>query len=123
MKQAVVLFAHGARDPEWARPVRRIAAMISGEVPAMPVEVAFLEFMSPGLDEAIDRVVADGAGQVRVVPVFLAEGGHLKRDVPVLIDAARARHPDCLIDLARAVGEDEGVARAMAAYARAGLDG
>lgn len=123
MKQAVVLFAHGARDPEWAKPVQRIAAMISESAPALPVETAFLEFMSPGLDEAIDRVVSAGARQVRVVPVFLAEGGHLKRDVPILIDAARARHPACEIQLARAVGEDEGVARAMAAYAQSGLDG
>lgn len=123
MKQAVVLFAHGARDSEWARPVQRIAAMISEAAPALPVEVAFLEFMSPGLDEAIDRIVSDGARLVRVVPVFLAEGGHLKRDVPVLIDAARARHPGCDIQLARAVGEDEGVARAMAAYAQSGLGG
>ena len=97
--------------------------MISESAQALPVETAFLKFMSPGLDEAIDRVVSAGARQVRVVPVFLAEGGHLKRDVPILIDAARARHPACEIQLARAVGEDEGVARAMAAYAQSGLDG
>jgi len=121
MKQAVVLFAHGARDPEWARPVRRIAAMVSGAAPELSVEVAFLELMAPSLDEAIDRMVAGGAQRVRVVPIFLAEGGHLKRDVPVLIEAARARHPDCEIELVRAVGEDEGVASAMAAYARDGL--
>lgn len=121
MKQAVVLFAHGARDPEWARPVRRVAALVAEATPGLPVEVAFLELMSPTLDEAIDSMVSGGARRVRVVPMFLAEGGHLKRDVPVLIDAARARHPGCEIELVRAVGEDEGVTRAMAAYAKAGL--
>ncbi len=123
MKQAVVLFAHGARDPAWAGSVRRLAATIAETAPDLVVEVAFLELMEPRLDEAIDRLVESGVRQVRVVPVFLAEGGHLKRDVPVLIDAARDRHPGCELLLVRAVGEDEGVIRAMAAYALAGSGG
>ncbi|MBX3680105.1 MAG: CbiX/SirB N-terminal domain-containing protein [Rhodocyclaceae bacterium] len=123
MKQAVVLFAHGARDPAWAGPVRRLAATIAETAPDLVVEVAFLELMEPRLDEAIDRLVERGVRQVRVVPVFLAEGGHLKRDVPVLIDAARDRHPGCELVLVRAVGEDESVIRAMAAYALAGSGG
>ena len=57
-----------------------------------------------------------GAESVRVVPLFLAQGGHLKRDVPVLVEAAREKHPGCRIELVSAVGEDEGVVRAMAAY-------
>ena len=123
MKQAVVLFAHGARDPAWAGPVRRLAAAIAETAPDVTVEVAFLELMEPRLDETIDRLVARGAQRVRIVPVFLAEGGHLKRDVPVLIDAARERHPGCEIVLVRAVGEDDGVIRAMAAYALAASGG
>jgi sirohydrochlorin cobaltochelatase len=115
-QQAIVLFAHGARDPEWALPARRIAAEVQQLRPEATVIVAFLEFMEPTLADAVETAAASGATDVRVVPLFLAQGGHLKRDVPVLMEAARARHPQCRIELALAVGEDDGVVRAMAAY-------
>ncbi len=115
-QEAIVLFAHGARDPEWAGPAMRVAAEVQRLRPDVRVQVAFLEFMEPTLGAAVDAAAASGVRQLRVVPLFLAQGGHLKRDVPALIEAARARHPGCSIELLAAVGEDEGVVRAMAAF-------
>ena len=115
-QQAIVLFAHGARDPEWAGPARRVAAEVQRLRPDAAVSVAFLELMEPTLAAAVEAAAASGAREVRVVPLFLAQGGHLKRDVPALMDAARQKHPGCRIELVSAVGEDEGVVRAMAAY-------
>ena len=114
---AIVLFGHGARDPEWAGPMRRIRDTLLGRPEAPQVELAFLEFMSPTLPEAIAALAQAGARKVAVVPVFLAQGGHLKRDLPVLLDEARAAHPGCEITLATAAGEAEPVVRAMADYA------
>lgn len=116
--EAILLFAHGARDPEWAGPVRRLASLLRAGEPPQRVEVAFLEFLTPSFEEAIERLVLDGARRVTVVPVFLAQGGHLKRDLPDLVAQSRERHRGCQIELIAAVGEDEGVLRAMAEYAR-----
>lgn len=116
-KEAIILFAHGARDPEWAKPAQRVAAALRSLRPEALVELAFLELMEPALADAVESAAASGASNIRVVPLFLAQGGHLKRDVPALIDAVRARHPACTIELAVAVGEDEGVVQAMAAFA------
>ncbi|THF61303.1 sirohydrochlorin chelatase [Pseudothauera rhizosphaerae] len=115
--EALILFGHGARDPEWAGPMRRVRELLAAQAPELRVELAFLEFMAPTLDEAIGRLVADGACRVTVLPMFLAQGGHLKRDLPALVDAARACHPGTAFTLAPAVGEDDGVLAAMAAYA------
>jgi Uncharacterized conserved protein len=90
---AIVLFGHGARDPEWAGPMRRIRDTVLARADAPKVELAFLEFMSPTLPEAIAALARDGVRKVAVVPVFLAQGGHLKRDLPVLLDEARAATP------------------------------
>lgn len=114
---ALVLFGHGARDPEWAGPMRRIRDAVCVRAGAPRVELAFLEFMSPTLTEAIAALVAGGACRVAVVPIFLAQGGHLKRDLPVLLDEARAAHPGCEITLATAAGEADPVVVAMADYA------
>jgi sirohydrochlorin cobaltochelatase len=121
-KQAVILFGHGARDPEWAGPMQRVRARMAERRPEIGVELAFLEFLSPSLEEAADRLVAGGAAAITVVPVFLAQGGHLKRDVPALVEALRQRHPACRVGLAVAVGEAEPVVRAMAEYALASLE-
>ena len=114
---AIVLFGHGARDPEWAGPMRRIRDAVLARADAPRVELAFLEFMSPTLPEAIASLAAAGARRVAVVPIFLAQGGHLKRDLPVLLEEARSAHPGCEITLATAAGEAEPVVGAMADYA------
>jgi sirohydrochlorin cobaltochelatase len=121
--KAVVLFGHGARDPEWAGPMRRTAAQLQRQVPQLKVALAFMEFMHPTLDEAVDALVAEGVTEVAVVPMFLAQGGHLKRDVPLQVEAARSRHPALSVTLATAVGEDERVIAAMAACAVSALQG
>lgn len=116
---ALILFAHGARDPEWAAPLRRVRARIAAQAPDRVVELAFLEFMSPNLADCATALVAGGARAVTVVPMFIAQGGHLKRDVPQLIDALRAAHPDVTFTLLPAVGEADAVVAAMADYALA----
>jgi sirohydrochlorin cobaltochelatase len=115
--QGIVLFGHGARDPEWAGPMRRMAARIEAQAPAVPVRLAFMEFMTPTLDEAVDQLVASGVDRIRVVPVFLAQGGHLKRDVPLAVEAAARRHETVTFELVMAAGETRGVVEAVAAYA------
>ena len=113
-QQALILFAHGARDPEWAGPARRVAEALRRERPDARVELAFLEFMTPTLAEVAAAALADGVVQVRIVPLFLAQGGHLKKDLPLLVEELRQRYPACQFELAPAVGEDQDVIDAMA---------
>lgn len=114
---AVVLFGHGARDPEWAGPMRRAREHLLAQAPDLVVELAFLEFIAPPLPEVMARLVAGGVTRITVVPMFLAQGGHLKKDIPALIEAARATYPQCEIRQALAVGEVDSVVQAMADYA------
>lgn len=117
MSEAVVLFGHGARDPDWALPMRRARDVLSGSFAGVQVELAFLEFMQPGLVDAIDCLALGGATRITVVPMFLAQGGHVKKDLPLLLDEARLRHPACEVVLVPAVGEADTVIAAMSAYA------
>ncbi|MCZ4304362.1 CbiX/SirB N-terminal domain-containing protein [Zoogloeaceae bacterium G21618-S1] len=115
--KGIVLFGHGARDPEWAGPMKRVAARIAARSPDTPVGVAFMEFLTPTLNEAVDALAAAGVEHITVVPVFLAQGGHLKRDVPLLVAEAAARHPALAITQVLAAGESDGVVEALADYA------
>jgi sirohydrochlorin cobaltochelatase len=112
----IVLLGHGARDPRWREPFDRLVAKVARLTPESQVRIAFLEKMKPDMASAVEELVAAGCLSVRVVPVFLGEGGHVREDVPRLIEAAQLRHPDAAIDLGRAVGEDDAVLDAIAAY-------
>ena len=117
MKNALILFAHGARDPEWANPMRRVRAAVMQQAPELRVELAFLEFMSPNLGDCARALVAEGYTAISIVPMFIAQGGHLKNDVPLLMDELRNAHPDVRFVLSPTVGEAEPIVQAMANYA------
>ncbi|GAB2919738.1 CbiX/SirB N-terminal domain-containing protein [Paraburkholderia jirisanensis] len=116
--QGIVLFAHGARDARWAEPFERLAGRLR-ELRGSdggPVTLAFLELMSPDLPGAVAAQVADGCTSVTVVPVFFGQGGHIRKDLPIIVDTCRAAHPDVEIRCATPVGEDDAVIEAIAQY-------
>ena len=114
--RGIVLFAHGARDPEWARPFEEIRSRVRSSRPEYPIELAYLELMSPTLEEAIASLASQGALAITVFPLFMAQGGHLKQDLPRILDAIRANQPHVPIALESAVGEVPGLLDAIAAW-------
>jgi sirohydrochlorin cobaltochelatase len=113
---ALVLFAHGARDARWAEPFERILVRVRQQAPHRAPMLAFLEFMQPDLGSAIAHQIAQGHRAIRVVPLFLGPGGHLRSEVPALVAAAREAHPGVAIELAPAAGADDEVIAALSAY-------
>lgn len=120
-KRGVILLAHGARDPAWAEPFEAIRRRLEALAPDMPVALAFLEMMTPDLDGGARALVARGCDALVVVPAFLGVGGHVRRDVPALVDAVARAHPHVDVALASALGEDAGVQDAMAKAALAAV--
>ncbi|MDH5287439.1 MAG: CbiX/SirB N-terminal domain-containing protein [Betaproteobacteria bacterium] len=114
---ALILFAHGARDARWTAPFERVLERVARAAPERSPMLAYLEFIAPNLPSAIAQQVARGHRSIRIVPLFLGQGGHVRADVPRLIEAARAAHPGVAIELARSAGEDDGVVDALAAFA------
>ena len=112
----LVLFAHGARDPEWAEPFRAIAARVAATRPDLAVKLAFLEFQGPVLADAIKELVDAGHRNIRIAPLFMAQGGHLKNDVPKLLDGIRASHPSLQLELLPAIGDVAELRDAIAAW-------
>lgn len=117
--RGIILFGHGARNPEWAEPFHRIRTAILARAPDALVELGFLEAMRPTLDEAVDMLVAQGATVIDIVPIFMATGGHINKDLPQQAAAAMERHPQLAVAIAVPVGQAALVIDAMAAYALA----
>ena len=115
-KTGLILFAHGARSAGWAAPFERLRALTQARLPEVAVTLAFLELMSPRLPAAVAELVASGVGCIRIVPVFLGQGGHVLRDLPLMVTQLQLEYPGVRIDVAQAAGEDASVLQALADY-------
>ncbi len=116
MKSALVLFGHGARDPRWAEPFLNLQARLRAQTDGqLPVELAFLELMTPGLSECVGKLAGQGVTHVMVVPVFFGQGGHLRKDFPVLLEECRAAWPGVELKVSSPVGEWSSVLDAIVA--------
>jgi len=113
LKEGIVLLAHGSRERDWARPFEELAAVLARKLEAR-VALAYLEAMTPSLEDALRQLHDEGVTGVRVVPVFLGQGGHMKDDVPRLLAAARARLHGMNITLDAPIGEQASVIEAIA---------
>ena len=111
--KAIILFGHGARDNRWREPFDRLAELWRQQHASTPVALAFLEMMSPTLEEAVSLLSAQGATQITVVPVFFGQGGHLRNDFPVLLHSCQDKFPGVKLSATLAVGEDEAVLQAI----------
>jgi sirohydrochlorin cobaltochelatase len=97
MSQAIVLFAHGSRDPHWHEPIAAVARAIAERSPQTPVRCAYLELSEPSLPQAVEALVAQGVDAVRVFPLFLGMGKHAREDLPQLMQGLRQAHLPHLI--------------------------
>ena len=107
---AIILLAHGSRDPLWRAPIEAVAAHITDR----PVRCAYLELCGPPLTEAAAQLIATGATHITVAPLFLGMGKHAREDLPRLIAQLRAAHPGVQFHVQPAVGEDARVVQLLA---------
>lgn len=112
--RGIVLFAHGSRDAAWRAPVEAVARRLAERAPTVPVRCAYLELTAPDLPTAAAEMVALGARELVVLPLFIGVGRHAREDLPRLVGALRDAHPGVRVDLRPAVGEDPRFVELMA---------
>lgn len=112
----IILFAHGSRDPNWRQPFESILEALRNNTHHASA-LAFLEMMEPSLPDAIETMINAGIDQIQVVPVFLAVGSHVRKDLPLLLEEARNKHPQLTISATAAIGEQPQIQTAIAEFA------
>lgn len=115
--KAVVVFAHGSRDPLWRGPIEAVARAVQTRAPGTPVRCAYLELCEPSLPAAVADLVTQGATVVRVLPVFFGMGRHAREDLPGLLTDLAAQHPGVQLQVLPTVGEDPRVTHLLAQLA------
>lgn len=116
-KRAVVLFAHGSRDPQWHKPMEAVAAHMALGEPDLSVRCAYLELSQPDLATACSELVGSHINSITVIPMFLGVGRHAREDLPLLVEQMRELHPLVEFKLKPAVGEDHRLIQLLASIA------
>ncbi|MHC4234349.1 MAG: sirohydrochlorin chelatase [Planctomycetota bacterium] len=102
----LVLLAHGSRYPTWRQPFERLADELTQMLPNMSVRLAYLEFDTPSLGEALEEASRDDVTLVRILPLFTAGGKHVGEDLPAAVEAARRSSSQTTFQLLPPLGED-----------------
>lgn len=117
-RPALLLVAHGTRDPRGAQEMGVLTALLRDRL-GVPVAHAWLEdFAEPDVDVAVSALAGSGAQRIVSLPLLTLGAGHAKTDVPTLVAEARATYPAVTITHGRVLG----LHPALFALARARVD-
>ena len=105
---AVILLAHGSRDEAWREGFEQLADSLAGSLGEGRVRPAYLQLAGPTLLDAVTAAAEEGFRQIAVLPLFIAAGGHVMRDVPAQVSSVQEQWNDLRITILPRVGEAPG---------------
>jgi len=111
--KALLIVTHGSRDPHSNAEVAALCdqILLDSENSFDLVRPAFLQFAEQDFFKQMDGLTEDGATEVVVLPLFIAAGSHVKKDIPDLVTAAAMRYPDIEIQVMPHLARFSGLAR------------
>ncbi len=107
MRDVVLLIGHGSKDPEGNEEFAAFAQKAGARH-------CMLEYTEPSIPAAFAQLDAEGVDRVAAIPYFLFAGGHVKRDIPRIVEEQRKKHRRMEIRLGRHLGIEERLLRATA---------
>src|SRR5215471_5456503 len=114
-KIGVMVCGHGSRDDEAIGEFAAVADGLSRRLPHYPVASGFLEFARPIIRDGLDVLRTQGVDRILAVPGMLFAAGHVKNDIPSVLNDYAARYPHLRIDYGRDLDVDLRLLRAAAA--------
>ncbi|HYA65354.1 MAG TPA: CbiX/SirB N-terminal domain-containing protein [Burkholderiaceae bacterium] len=113
-RDAIILFAHGAKDARWALPLQQLQRALALARPQLLVQIAFLELQEPSLAQSLATVAAAGCRRIDVAPIFWSQGGHMARELPQMVQEFAAREPGVIIRVLPVLSELPGMEQFLA---------
>lgn len=106
----IILLAHGSSDQRWCETFEALAEPTLNSIEG--ARIAYMELAEPSMETVIREGVAHGSTDFIIVPLFLAAGRHLRKDVPAMIKEIEASH-GARIQLAPPIGENPLLGKAI----------
>ncbi|HJJ46924.1 MAG TPA: sirohydrochlorin nickelochelatase [Methanocorpusculum sp.] len=85
MKTGLLLVGHGSRLEYNKQLIITTAELMKKQKPEYLIKSCFMEFSNPTVTEALEEMKKEDVDALVVVPLFLAKGMHVLRDIPNLL--------------------------------------
>lgn len=105
-KRAVILLAHGTRDPEASKPVHDYAKKLASVV-GMTVEPCLREFIEPSVPTVVKKLIEQGMERIVVIPFFLFQSAHVTRDIQKDLSIEKGKYPNVEFAVGEPIGYDD----------------
>ncbi|MGE7390122.1 sirohydrochlorin chelatase [Streptomyces sp. NPDC004126] len=104
MSRALLVIAHGSRDPRHAATVHALVGRARSLRPGLRVETAFLDFNGPTVSQSLASLYLSGVREVVALPLLLTRAFHAKADVPAVLAESAVRLPGLSVRVADVLG-------------------
>ena len=101
---AVLLIGHGTRLAAGVAEFHALADQLQRALPDRVCRTGFLELVEPSVPEALETLWRQGCRRVTALPALLMAAGHVKNDIPVMLNAFQAEHPEMRITFGADLG-------------------
>ena len=119
-KLGIMVCGHGSRNRRAVAEFAQLTTGLARLLPHHPLAYGYLEFAHPVITAGLDRLRSAGVTQVVAVPGMLFAAGHVKNDIPALLNRYGAA-TGLPISYGRELGMDARMVRAAAARVTAAL--
>ena len=106
---ALVLVAHGSRDPRAADATRALTRAVAAARPGAVVRESYLDHAGPRPDEVLHALESAGHPRAVLVPLLLTAAYHGRIDVPEVVRTARADGLRMPVAISEVIGPFDGV--------------
>lgn len=113
----LILVAHGSPDPNWRASVESMTQALQAGVGPDRVRLAYMDHTPPTLGDVVAEAAQTGVIRVRVLPLFLANEGHVDRDIRPVVNELRRVHPTMDIEFLPALAHHPAFREFIAALA------
>ena len=110
---AIILLAHGSPDPRWKEPFEKIVVRLEEKLGKNNIKLAYMDFIKPTFEDTVKELFNENINQIKLLPLFMAGGGHVDRDIPKLVSSAKKRFPKIEVDILPPIGEHTEVSSVM----------
>ena len=108
---ALLIVAHGSRNPNSNRETESLTDAVRKRGHDYEiVEHAYLELAEPAIPTAVADLVEKGVDSITLVPLFLASGNHVERDMPAILEELKKTYPNSRFTMTSHIGANSGFA-------------
>ncbi|HRZ23710.1 MAG TPA: sirohydrochlorin chelatase [Candidatus Contendobacter sp.] len=101
---AVLLIGHGTRRAAGVAEFRVLADQLQQALPDRTCLAGFLELVEPDLPAALEQLRQQGFRRITALPALLLAAGHVKNDIPAILNAFQIEHPEMSITFGADLG-------------------